>query len=192
LGMHHMSLRHGLRWFSAGRRRTVSRDSSWWSVSLTMAPASNSKVQREWPSGGFAQAVATRSASSLAESFRSAPGRGSSLSAANRGERRAANEAGVRRSQMDWFDRCVGASHVRMILRSHGSSTYRHAPDGSAAATGAAKAASSMDRLARVREAGNRPVRLLLIVTRIVRLIRSDLRRYKRDGYVERPRDDRY
>src|SRR2546429_8853285 len=31
--MHHMSLRHGLRWFSAKRRRTVSRDRSSCSVS---------------------------------------------------------------------------------------------------------------------------------------------------------------
>jgi hypothetical protein len=52
-------LRHGLRWFSAKRRRTVSRDSSACSVSLTIAPANSSSVQRARPSGGFEQAVAT-------------------------------------------------------------------------------------------------------------------------------------
>src|SRR5215471_7200352 len=81
---HHMSLRHGLRWFSARRRRTVSRDRSSCSVSLTIAPANNSRVQRARPSGGFEQAVATSSASSLPVSLRAAPGRGSSLSAASR------------------------------------------------------------------------------------------------------------
>src|SRR6266568_2402227 len=50
-GMHHMSLRHGLRWFSAKRRRTVSRDRSSCSVSVTIAPASSSSVQRARPSG---------------------------------------------------------------------------------------------------------------------------------------------
>src|ERR1700757_3874037 len=44
LGMHHMSLCQGLRWFSARRRRTVSRERLSWSVSLTIAPASS--VQR--------------------------------------------------------------------------------------------------------------------------------------------------
>ena len=79
-----MSLRHGLRSFSARRRRTVSRDKPSCSVSLTIAPASNSRVQRARPSGGLEQAVATSSASSLPDSLRSAPGRGSSLSAASR------------------------------------------------------------------------------------------------------------
>src|SRR5437773_10989953 len=58
-GMHHMSLRHGLRPFSASRRRTVSPDRLSWSVSLTIAPAKSSSVQRARPSGGVAQAVAT-------------------------------------------------------------------------------------------------------------------------------------
>src|ERR1700751_1948110 len=34
LGMHHMSFCQGLRWFSAKRRRTVSRERLSWSVSL--------------------------------------------------------------------------------------------------------------------------------------------------------------
>src|SRR6266571_152062 len=79
-GMHHISLRQGLRPFSASRRRTVSSDKLWWSVSLTMASAKSSSVQRARPSGGLAQAVATNNASSLPVSLRSAPGRGSSLS----------------------------------------------------------------------------------------------------------------
>ena len=49
-----------------------------------MASASSSSVQRARPSGGFAQAVATSKASSLPVSLRSAPGRGSSLSARSR------------------------------------------------------------------------------------------------------------
>jgi hypothetical protein len=68
-----MSLRHGLRWFSAKRRRTVSRDSSSCLVSLTIAPANSSSVQRARPSGGFEQAVATSRASSLPVSLRAAP-----------------------------------------------------------------------------------------------------------------------
>src|SRR6266481_5581818 len=83
-GMHHMSLRQGLRSFSANRRRTVSCDRLLCSVSLTIAPASSSSVQRARPFGGFAQAVATSKASSLPVSLRSAPGRGSSLSARSR------------------------------------------------------------------------------------------------------------
>src|SRR6266699_2018554 len=43
-----------------------------------------SRVQRGRPSGGLEQAVATSRASSLPESLRLAPGRGSSLSAASR------------------------------------------------------------------------------------------------------------
>src|SRR6202047_803710 len=82
--MHHMSLRQGLRSFSASRRRTVSCDRLLCSVSLTIAPASNSRVQRARPFGGLAQAVATSKASSLPVSLRSAPGRGSSLSARSR------------------------------------------------------------------------------------------------------------
>src|SRR6266568_1273473 len=73
-GMHHMSLRHGLRWFSAKRRRTVLRDRSSCSVSVTIALASSSSVQRARPSGGLEQAVATSSASSLPESLRSGAG----------------------------------------------------------------------------------------------------------------------
>src|SRR6516165_9086945 len=83
-GMHHMSLRQGLRSFSARRRRTVSRDRLLCSVSLTSAPASRSSVQRARPFGGAAQAVATSRASSLPVSLRSAPGRCSSLSARSR------------------------------------------------------------------------------------------------------------
>src|SRR5271156_1983732 len=82
--MHHMSLRQGLRSFSAKRRRTVSCDRLLCSVSLTIAPANSSSVQRAQPSGGLAQAVATSKASSLPVSLRSAPGRGSSLSARSR------------------------------------------------------------------------------------------------------------
>ena len=83
-GMHHMSLRHGLRSFSASRRRTVSPDRLSWSVSLTIASARSSSVQRARPAGGLAHAVATSRASSLPLSLRSAPGRGSSLSARSR------------------------------------------------------------------------------------------------------------
>src|SRR5450759_2052363 len=83
-GMHHISLRQGLRPFSASRRRTVSPDRLSCPVSLTMASASSSSVQRARPLGGFAQAVATSKASSLPVSLRSAPGRGSSLSARSR------------------------------------------------------------------------------------------------------------
>src|SRR5207249_10312293 len=75
-GMHHMSLRQGLRPFSARRRRTVSCDRLLCSVSLTIAPASSSSVQRARPSGGLAQAVATSKASCLPVSLRSAPGHG--------------------------------------------------------------------------------------------------------------------
>src|SRR6266481_4993208 len=83
-GMHHISLRQGLRPFSANRRRTVSPDRLSCPVSLTMASASSSSVQRARPLGGFAQAVATSKASSLPVSLRSAPGRGSSLNARSR------------------------------------------------------------------------------------------------------------
>src|SRR5260370_30089830 len=82
--MHPMSLRQGGRWFSASRRRTVSRDRPPCSVSLTICPASNSNVRRGRPVGGLEQAFATRSASSLPVSLRRAPGGGSSLSAAAR------------------------------------------------------------------------------------------------------------
>src|SRR5947207_15325428 len=61
----------GLRPFSASRRRTVSPDRLSWSVSLTIAPAKSSSVQRARPSGGVAQAVATSRASSLHVSLRS-------------------------------------------------------------------------------------------------------------------------
>ena len=79
-----MSLRQGLRSFSARRRRTVSRDRPACSVSLTISPVSSSSVQRARPAGGLEQAVATNSASSLPVSLRAAPARGSSLSAASR------------------------------------------------------------------------------------------------------------
>ena len=48
------------------------------------SPANSSSVQRARPCGGLEQAVATSRASSLPESLRLAPGRGSSLSAASR------------------------------------------------------------------------------------------------------------
>src|SRR5262245_45611818 len=80
-GMHHMSLRHGFRSFSAKRRRTVSRERLTCSVRLTIASANSSSVQRARPCGGLEQAVATSRASSLPESLRPAPGRGCSLSA---------------------------------------------------------------------------------------------------------------
>ena len=83
-GMHHMSLRHGLRSFSASRRRTVSPDRLSCSVSLTIVSASSVSVQRLRPVGGLAHAVATSRASSLPVSLRSAPGRGSSLKARSR------------------------------------------------------------------------------------------------------------
>src|SRR5712675_2722232 len=57
-GMHHISLRQGLRPFSASRRRTVSPDRLSCPVRETMASASNPSVQRARPSGGLAQAVA--------------------------------------------------------------------------------------------------------------------------------------
>src|SRR5258708_453797 len=82
--MPQISWGHGLRPFSASRRRTVSPDKLSWSVSLTIAPAKSSSVQRARPSGGVAQAVATSKASSLPVSLRSAPGRGSSRSARSR------------------------------------------------------------------------------------------------------------
>jgi hypothetical protein len=72
-GTHHIFLRRGLISFSARRRRTVSRETLWCSVSLTSSSASRSSVQRARPAGGFAQAVATNSASSLSVSLRSAP-----------------------------------------------------------------------------------------------------------------------
>src|SRR5271169_4864382 len=64
--MHHMSLRHGLRSFSAKRRRTVSRDTLSCAVSLTSSPDSSSSVQRARPAGGLEQAVATSRAFLLA------------------------------------------------------------------------------------------------------------------------------
>jgi hypothetical protein len=67
-----MSLRQGLRSFSARRRRTVSCDRPACSVSLTISPASSSSVQRTQPAGGLEQAVATNSASSLPLSLRAA------------------------------------------------------------------------------------------------------------------------
>src|SRR5215470_12008464 len=57
-GMHHMSLRQGLSWFSAKRRRTVSREMLSCSVSLTSSSAKSSSVHRARPSGGLEQAVA--------------------------------------------------------------------------------------------------------------------------------------
>src|ERR1035437_6264316 len=60
--MHHMFLRHGLRSFSAKRRRTVSREMLSCSVGLTSSFANSSRVQRARPSGGFEQAVATSKA----------------------------------------------------------------------------------------------------------------------------------
>jgi phage-related protein len=61
-GMHHISLRHGFKSFSARSRRTVWRERLSCSVSSTSASANN--VQRARPCGGFEQAVATGRASS--------------------------------------------------------------------------------------------------------------------------------
>src|SRR6516165_10489858 len=83
-GMHHMSLRQGFKSFSAKRRRTVSREILACSVRRTSSPAKSSSVQRARPAGGLEQAVATSSACSLPDSFRFAPGRGSSVSAASK------------------------------------------------------------------------------------------------------------
>ena len=69
---------------SLKRPRTVSRETPSCSVSLTNSPAKRSSVHRARPCGGLEQAVATSSASSLPESLRLAPGRGSSLSAASK------------------------------------------------------------------------------------------------------------
>ena len=79
-----MSLRQGFKAFSAKRRRTVSRERLVCSVSLTSSSANSSSVQRARPAGGVEQAVATSRASSLPESLRFIPGRGSSVSAASR------------------------------------------------------------------------------------------------------------
>src|SRR6202023_2741802 len=65
-------------------RRTVSREMLSCSVSLTSSSANSSRVQRARPSGGLEQAVAISRASSLPESLRDAPGRGSSLNASSR------------------------------------------------------------------------------------------------------------
>src|SRR5580693_6384913 len=70
--MHNMSLRQGLRSFSAKRRRMVSRDRPSCSVSLTISPASSSSVQRLRPLGGAEQAVATRSAGTVGNLVRGA------------------------------------------------------------------------------------------------------------------------
>jgi hypothetical protein len=59
-GIHDMSLRHGLRSFSAKRRRTAFREMLPYSVSWTSSPTNSSKVQRARPSGGLEQAVATK------------------------------------------------------------------------------------------------------------------------------------
>ena len=53
-------------------------------MSRTISPARSSSVQRAPTAGGLEQAVATSSASSLPDSLRAAPGRGSSLSAGSR------------------------------------------------------------------------------------------------------------
>ena len=82
--MHHISRRHGFRSSSAKRLRTVSRDSPSCAVSLTIAPARRSSVQRLRPCGGLEQAVATSNAVSLPDSLRGTPGRVSSLSASSR------------------------------------------------------------------------------------------------------------
>ena len=75
-------LRQGFKSFSVKRRRTVSREMLVCSVRRTSSPAKSSSVQRARPAGGLEQAVATSGACSLPDSFRFAPGRGSSLSAA--------------------------------------------------------------------------------------------------------------
>jgi hypothetical protein len=81
VGMHHIFSRHGFSFSSARRRPTVALDSVSCVVRRTSSPANRSSVQRARPVGGAEQATATRRASSLALSFRGAPGRGVSLSA---------------------------------------------------------------------------------------------------------------
>jgi len=73
LRVHHMSLCQGLRSISTNRRRTVSQAILACSASLTISPASNSRVQRPRSMGGFEQSVATSSASSLPKSVRLHP-----------------------------------------------------------------------------------------------------------------------
>ena len=52
--VHHMSFCQGLRWFSAKPSADgLRRDRPSWSVSLTIAPANSSSVQRARPSGGL-------------------------------------------------------------------------------------------------------------------------------------------
>ena len=79
-----MSVRHGFNWFSARRRRTVSRERLSCSVRLMNPAANSSSVYRAQAAGGLEQAVAISSASSLRLSLRSAPGRGSSSSAVSK------------------------------------------------------------------------------------------------------------
>jgi len=78
-----MSRRHGLRSFSAKRRRTVSCDRLSCAVGLTIASASSFSVQRARPAGGLEQVVATSRALSARELALRA-GCGSSLSARSR------------------------------------------------------------------------------------------------------------
>src|SRR5262249_33285660 len=71
-----MSLRHGLRWFSARRRRTVSRDRLSCGVSLTSACASSSSVQRARPAGGLEQVGRHQQGFFLAGELALCPGTG--------------------------------------------------------------------------------------------------------------------
>ena len=62
----------------------VSEEIDAWFVSRTISSASSDKVQRARPAGAFVHAVATSIASSVVDSLRSTPGRGSSLSACSK------------------------------------------------------------------------------------------------------------
>src|SRR5215208_4480181 len=97
-GMHHISSRQGLSAFSLKRRRTVSRErlSCW--VKRTISPARSSSVQRARPSGGFAHAVATRSASSGPESLRASTETG---------------RLAQRSLQVAFYEATLGAQHGR-------------------------------------------------------------------------------
>ena len=81
LGMHHIFSSQGLSCSSPSRRRMVSSDTESCTVNRTISSASSCIVHRARPLGGAEHATATSKDSSLASSFRSAPGRGASLSA---------------------------------------------------------------------------------------------------------------
>src|SRR6266849_6035633 len=75
-GMHHMSLRQGLRSFSAKRRRTVSRETLACSVSLISSPANSSRVQRARPSRDVLGDFRSRAPFILDEAHHAAPSGG--------------------------------------------------------------------------------------------------------------------